>query len=808
MALGASRSRIPTLLCWSSGAVQSDEESVSPGRAAVPRSRSFRPRCFSKGRRVARQPTAAITTPTLLGGGSPGGKLRVRGPTAQVFTSPTSRPIAGSPAVPTPGSRLCVIPGEAYTRTASMTLDVVVFQMSCDKLCIRTIHVAYTDPDGQQQKKSESGYNCSILVPAASTDVRVSFSVVGGRRIYKVDRGQRHAPYVKDAQGSYMLEEFVYASKPPQHVQYFITGTSLTSWVSEVDERERSENLLQMLSRDFRCIRSMHVSYTDSKGARQQWSGTGAKVKCHLQSDVTDLEVTFSVVGGSTVRKVDRRDPEMPWVQDANGQYPQEKFVYKSCPGFVLYEICGSSLRPRISNIVEHCDGQDLDQQPDQFALAAGNCSDSPTLFAVPLDQVPAIGGLVDLQLPHSEHLLPAEVALFEPTQSEFFQGGTEARLIFLNTGLTQAENHALGEFHKLLASRGIGGTAGDFPGYMEPHALRMLQAGKFNVSRAADLMKSMVKERMQRLPIAEADVLDDLRKGFIYWHGRDKKCRPCCVIKLGSLGEMARDKERAVRTAIFTLEYALRFAMVPGRVENWVVIIDLENLSNVISPWHMSSMLATSQAIGNTLEKVYCGRTAWLKIVNVPGGGILGRAINSLIPPEKKDKVSFPQDLKAEIGVHFEGHQLEQRYGGSAPDLEPEATYPFHFFPNCRGVQGDHAEASSMSDWEHRNAGDISLHQSTTLQFHQGMLWDESAEQCRDRWANRAKTCSLTPQSSQALLQITGGDPVQPCRDLASWMEIMKVTTTSSRRLQLEAATPEARCEDVLGGEVVCVSL
>merc|ERR1711972_196341 len=197
-------------------------------------------------------------------------------------------------------------------------------------------------------------------------------------------------------------------------------------------------------------------------------------------------------------------------------------------------------------------------------------------------------------------------------------------------------------------------------------------------------MMQIAVKERVRRLPIAEEDVLPDLNKGFIYWHGRDRKCRPCLVIRLERLGEMATDKERAVRTVMFTLEYALRFAMVPGRVENWVVIIDLANVMRTISPLRIGSMAATAAAIGTTLEKVYCGRMVWLKIVNMPGG--LARIVDGLIPTEKKDKVSFPSDAAAELLEQMEPHQLESRYGGTAPDLAPDETYPFHFFKNPQG--------------------------------------------------------------------------------------------------------------------------
>ncbi|CAE8607500.1 unnamed protein product, partial [Polarella glacialis] len=60
----------------------------------------------------------------------------------------------------------------------------------------------------------------------------------------------------------------------------------------------------------------------------------------------------------------------------------------------------------------------------------------------------PGIGGCVRLQAPHSEHLLPAEVVLFEPSAEDMFALGAmsptcsskHVRFIFLNTHLTHEE--------------------------------------------------------------------------------------------------------------------------------------------------------------------------------------------------------------------------------------------------------------------------------------------------------------------------------------------------------------------------------
>eukprot|EP00418_Pyrodinium_bahamense_P025130 CAMPEP_0179144916 /NCGR_PEP_ID=MMETSP0796-20121207/69872_1 /TAXON_ID=73915 /ORGANISM="Pyrodinium bahamense, Strain pbaha01" /LENGTH=218 /DNA_ID=CAMNT_0020845233 /DNA_START=10 /DNA_END=666 /DNA_ORIENTATION=- len=189
--------------------------------------------------------------------------------------------------------------------------------------------------------------------------------------------------------------------------------------------------------------------------------------------------------------------------------------------------------------------------------------------------------------------------------------------------------------------------------------------------------------------------------------------------------------------------------------------------------------------AIGTSLEKVYCGRMVWIKIVNMPGGSFLSKAINSAIPAEKKDKISFPRDIE-DVAAHFEPNQLEKRYGGAASNLEPEETYPFHFFPHPRGEVAVH-ESTCVSDFSHkaaqllrgtsslRDTEDFSLHESTHRVFHEGQLWDDSSEAARQRWLPGALAgTSLSPAAAEALKGMTGGASVEPCRDVDRWLELL----------------------------------
>lgn len=404
----------------------------------------------------------------------------------------------------------------------------------------------------------------------------------------------------------------------------------------------------------------------------------------------------------------------------------------------------------------------------------------STALFSQDPMKVPCVGGCVELR-EHSKHLLPEEVVLFEPTDEEMFaepQARHGSRLIFLNTPLSQTEVDALVALRKEWSSR-RGKGRDELPEFIRLCALRVLQHKKFDLSRAMDLMQTCLDERVRRLPLREEDVLSDLSYGAMYWHGRDRKCRPCLVVRIERFAELIKDKERCVRMTIFVLEYAVRFAMVPGRVENWVVLVDFENASDVVSLYQLPSMCLTAKALSQTLESVYCCRMVWVKLLNLPT--ILSRIVQSVIPTEKRKKVCVVEDPKKELLKHFEPCQLEARYGGIRRDLKGHETYPFRFYPGCRGVvmgaqrlptcESDRSTTSSNSgstvDTESEATG-TSLHHQTGRKFHEGQLWDTSVT---GRWIEEATESSLPPKAAQALSTL--GHLVEPCRSLEKWKEL-----------------------------------
>lgn len=366
-----------------------------------------------------------------------------------------------------------------------------------------------------------------------------------------------------------------------------------------------------------------------------------------------------------------------------------------------------------------------------------------------------SIGG-IEVTTGHSENLLPPEVVLFEPAQTDRQARGR--RLIFMNCLLTDLEQKSLAGLHRALEAEESITTKGEgeFPSYVRLHALRIAQQAKHNPEKAVDIISTHLNMRVQMFPLSDVYLQGLLKKGMMYWHGRDRKCRPCLVWNLKLMdGFSIQD---GVKSVLFVMEYAIRFALVPGRVENYILLVDLEGLRLKHTT---KENRALAKSIATLMEHVYCGRNFCTKIFNLPW--VIKAIANSFIPEDKKEKTQFVGDSEIQevMGKLFEPHQLEQKYGGSAPNLEPEETYPFKFFPQCTGQKQE-------ADWS-----DKSLHQFTDRQFHEGALWDDSTEEVKNMWHDNARRQSLGRESA-ADLQSIGVKDVTPCTDMKSWFKLV----------------------------------
>eukprot|EP00927_Polykrikos_kofoidii_P080960 TRINITY_DN7800_c0_g1_i3.p1 TRINITY_DN7800_c0_g1~~TRINITY_DN7800_c0_g1_i3.p1 ORF type:complete len:559 (+),score=75.79 TRINITY_DN7800_c0_g1_i3:93-1769(+) len=368
---------------------------------------------------------------------------------------------------------------------------------------------------------------------------------------------------------------------------------------------------------------------------------------------------------------------------------------------------------------------------------------------------IPAVGG-ISVEDAHLNRypLLPPHVVLYEPTKEDIWLSPGKLRGIFLNQPLMPFETDALKTFVDLV-SKAMNLKEGEpLPRWIRPHMTRLLQQTKYKPEPAVKLYETLYEERAKKLPIAYADIKKYLETGFIYWHGRDARCRPLLTIRLGRATELIGNGEAVKMLMLFNMEFATRHLLVPGRVENWVVIIDCAGIEELPNLMKCKSL---GQAIADTMGKVYSGRMVWTKIFNFPKG--LGyRSVKWIVEGivaalGKSDKVSFVSDnANADFKGQVHPGNLEQCFGGTAPDLAPHEVFPYRMFATPEGYS-----ASPSAD-----AGSASLHNETDLAFHEGYILADCMEP-HSQWREAIRTVPLPPEPAAFVNQ----DPV---RSLSAW--------------------------------------
>eukprot|EP00923_Selenidium_pygospionis_P032477 GHVN01057271.1.p1 GENE.GHVN01057271.1~~GHVN01057271.1.p1 ORF type:complete len:586 (+),score=50.95 GHVN01057271.1:200-1957(+) len=379
-------------------------------------------------------------------------------------------------------------------------------------------------------------------------------------------------------------------------------------------------------------------------------------------------------------------------------------------------------------------------------------------------DDAPAI----ELLTEPNPYSLPAEALLFEPATSDIVHDGL--RFIYLNTELDEKEQKYLAALRRHLhtesrtaAPAGLEARCSLDPMVANKEFLRYLYSENFQVVKAAAMVHENCVFRSTQLPVSEAEVIEGLKRGGAYWHGRDKNMRPLLVLKVMTLAEYKDSLEnahklhhkhehkhhhrkghrgqhhygehrgrheqhgehsaqrdsayfegQAARIIIFCFEFFIRHLQVAGRAENWNVIIDCEGKGLGGFP------TSTLKFLISLLNSRYRGRLFKLFVVNFPkyiqwiSGVVLQLAPGTTA--KKLVLASGPDDYQPLIRQLYAPNQLEVKYGGSVPNIPPKDVYPFRFYPGPYRVS--------------RRSGDVGdeptcLHNVVAPQVHAGDLWE-----------------------------------------------------------------------------------
>lgn len=158
------------------------------------------------------------------------------------------------------------------------------------------------------------------------------------------------------------------------------------------------------------------------------------------------------------------------------------------------------------------------------------------------------------------------------------------------------------------------------------------------------------------------------IHSGFMYVHGRDKQFRPLIVINpkaLTPFKSYGTDVvgEEIIKWCIFIIEYIKENLFLPGQIENYVVIIDVNKMGITEIP------KAALGKVIDWLSKGYRYRTKRMFVLNTTFSLRIGwKVMESFMAEHTKKKMSLSDtNTTKDLELMFDSSQLEEKYGGSA---------------------------------------------------------------------------------------------------------------------------------------------
>ena len=198
----------------------------------------------------------------------------------------------------------------------------------------------------------------------------------------------------------------------------------------------------------------------------------------------------------------------------------------------------------------------------------------------------------------------------------------------------------------------------------------RYLQATGFDAKKTISLLIENIKWRSELIPPQMSNkVIRLLNCGFMYIHGRDNNYRPCLVLQVKVYMDLMKQYtyEEWLSSVIFFMEYVVNNLLIPGQVENWNIITDLNGVSIITLPSDMKKFMSILQA--NYRCRLY--------VNYIIGMGMFIRGIWALISSMldettvRKVRILSTSTMN-EIVSFINPEQVEQKFGGTADNVIP----------------------------------------------------------------------------------------------------------------------------------------
>jgi hypothetical protein len=197
---------------------------------------------------------------------------------------------------------------------------------------------------------------------------------------------------------------------------------------------------------------------------------------------------------------------------------------------------------------------------------------------------------------------------------------------------------------------------------------LKFLQSTQFDNLKTIVLVKDHLAWRHTMFPIKITKNIEEiLNSGFMYIHGRDSCFRPIVILNLQRYLQLKEQKypmEDVIISIIYLCEYLLNYMLIPGQIETWDIIGDINNVKLFSIPKDLLNLLSI-------LQKNYRARLNALYVLGMSTiMSYIWNLLKGLIDPVTHKKIKFFNN-NSELLENINPEQLEEKYGGLCKNLE-----------------------------------------------------------------------------------------------------------------------------------------
>jgi hypothetical protein len=235
---------------------------------------------------------------------------------------------------------------------------------------------------------------------------------------------------------------------------------------------------------------------------------------------------------------------------------------------------------------------------------------------------------------------------------------------------LTDLEKEKLKELNELISKNYVNQ---DLKVISEGEKLRFLQAASYDSSKAMSSILNTFQWHVKTFPIKiNANILNILNSGFVYFYGRDLRFRPNLIICPAKFTSGLYHEDDWKYAMIYLLKYFTRHMSLPGQIENWNIICNLKNI-----PFSIPKELTSIRQV--ITEHFKC-RLNTMFVVNLPTmASFIWSVAKKMLGPavEKKLKMISSYNNYAELKTFVSKNQLEKKFGGILNDIEEGEYFP-----------------------------------------------------------------------------------------------------------------------------------